>query len=51
MIGSAVYEIIEYIYHYLDNVTNKDDKTTESATATIKQTTNNDPITEITTEK
>ena len=39
------------IYHYLDNVTNKDANPTESATANVKETAKNVPITEITTEK
>ncbi len=39
------------IFHNLDDMTNKDENTTEITQATIKQTTNKDLIPEVTTQK
>ncbi len=43
--------LLHSIFHNLEDMTNKDENTTESAQATIKQTTNKDSIPEVTTQK
>ena len=46
-----MHHIPKNILFYIDDMTNKDENTTESAQANIKQTTNKDSIPEVTTQK